>query len=116
MDTTMLIAAASQAGVTGPAMVDALARGQTYFSAKETTTEHLTAWVTELKNTAPHLFTLPATGATAAAVAAKYGVPHDVWAKMSPADRMSYARQGQPPCSPPEAWPVRSHPGAGEGP
>ena len=97
MDTTILVEAASQAGVLGPAMIDALARGASYFAAKEPTAEHLQAWVTELKTAAPHLFAPAATLTTPEAVAAHFGVPVESWQRMSPADRMTYARQGQPP-------------------
>jgi hypothetical protein len=91
MDTTPLLEVASKAGVLGSAMIDALNRGQLFFSAKEPTQEHLTAWITSLKQEAPHLFSPPAGHAARSAT-----VSEDVPTWLSPAERLTRYRQTHP--------------------
>ena len=105
MDTTLLETACLASGMLPSAIEDGLRRLHEHFAAQaDPTPERISQQLTRLRETAPHLFTPPAAGTTAAAVAAHYGVPHAVWEKMSPADRMSYARRDQPPA-------VRQKPG-----
>ena len=56
METTLFVETASKAGVLGPAMVDTLARAEAHFAAKEVTAESVQQFLTELRDTAPHLF------------------------------------------------------------
>ena len=89
MDTTLLVETASRHGVLGTAMVDALARGESYFVAKEPSAENLTAWITALREEAGHLFApVPSAPGTAPGT-----LPPD-W--MSPSEKLTWARQRQP--------------------
>jgi len=99
MDTTLLVETASRHGVLGTAMVDALARGESYFAAKEPSAENLTAWITALKQEAGHLFapTPPGPGDPASA-------QPPAW-MTNPAERLTWARTHQPQA------PVQRRPG-----
>ena len=96
MDTTLLVEAASQAGVSRPGHGGCPGPRRDLFLAKETTPEHLSVWLAGLKTEAPHLFVPPTTLTTAEAVVAHYGVPYAVWQTMSPSDRMTLARRARP--------------------
>ena len=87
MDINLLKDAATQAGVTEQALIDAAARGQAYFGEKELTPEALAAWTLALKTEAPHLWP-PASPSGPGAEA----LP--AW--LSPVERLTRSRAGQP--------------------
>ena len=59
MDAATLVKALVHVGVTGPGMVDALARGQAHFGDENPDAEQLEAWGKQLQAEAPHLFPVP---------------------------------------------------------
>lgn len=90
MDTTALIVElASTSGALGSAMPDVLNRSTAYFSATEVNAETVQEFLTGLRETAPHLFTTPAPAPGTPA-----GALPPAW--MSPAERLTWAREHRP--------------------
>lgn len=94
----LLVEAASHAGIVGSAMPDVLTRATSHFGPTEVNPEQVAQFLAGLRETAPHLFAQHHTGPpTPAEVSAHYGIPLEVWQRMSPADRRTWARKDLPP-------------------
>jgi hypothetical protein len=93
MNIQQLEAFARGLGALPSAVEDVVARGHHQFGETTPQAEALEAWGTTLKRDAPHLFRpLPAPDP-----AAQLGIPAELWAKMSPADRSARWRATLPP-------------------
>ena len=91
MDTTLLETACRASGMLPSAIEDGLRRLQGHFEAHSSPTPELIAQqLLTLRETAPHLF--PRTQGTDAA-GLPAGVPPEVWTSLSPATKLSWARE-----------------------
>ena len=95
MDMTLLETACRSSGMLPAALEDGLRRLQGHFAAQADPTPALISQqLALLKETAPHLF--PRQAATDASGVPAGMVP-EVWRGMSPATKLAWAREHQPP-------------------
>jgi hypothetical protein len=90
MDTSMLEIAVRSAGALPQAVEDAVRRLQGHFAAQaDPTPEMISAQLTQLRETAPHLF--PRSPAPDAA-GVPAGMAPEVWKGLSPSSKLAWAR------------------------
>jgi hypothetical protein len=95
MNPAQLDAIAKKLGILNTALVDVRNRVQAHFADQDPTPEALQSWLeTTLYQAAPHLW--------ASQDLAEYpwqvvGVPEEVWKAASPSQKLTWAREDQPP-------------------
>ena len=93
--TTLLLEAIARSGVSSPALLDALARGERHFRDHAPTAEQVDHWVQDvLHREAPHLWPpVPTrTPAPVADVEQRFGMSPAQWARLSAEERLSRSR------------------------
>jgi hypothetical protein len=94
METTVLEIAARAAGVLPSAVEDAVRRLHGHFAAQaDPSPELISQQLTVLRQHAPHLFPRPS---QTDAAGVPGGIPPEVWRGLSPATKLSWAREHQP--------------------
>ena len=79
------------------AIEDIVRRAVHHFGDTEPDPEALATWGAQLKAQCPHLFVPPSPRSTLEAVAAKHGMPVELWQSLSPEERYARERALLPP-------------------
>jgi hypothetical protein len=95
MNTEHLAAFAAGLGALPAAVEDVVRRAVNHFGDTTPDPETLTAWGQQLRAQCTHLFVQPAQAAFDPQQ--RFGVPPEVWAKMTPEEHFTRARAERPP-------------------